>query len=86
MAHSFTIEVPDAIASVLSRVESEITGGGGLFQGDEESGSFSGRTPLGTIKGEYRCASGSAITITITDKPFLLPYTVIESTLREYFS
>ncbi len=86
MAHSFTIEVSDAMTSALAKVASEITGSGGIFQGDEDGGNFSGKTPLGMIKGEYRCVSGRAITITITDKPFMLPYTVIESTIREYFS
>jgi hypothetical protein len=85
MAHTFTIIPSDEIQVVIGRVRSTITEYGGSFLGDEGSGSFFGRTPLGFIKGEYFCATEKEIRVTIIDKPFLLPYRIIESKIREYF-
>lgn len=86
MAHTFTITPSDEIPSLLRRVESAITSSGGSFTGDEEKGIFFGKTPLGFIKGEYCCTIDNGITVTIVDKPFFVPYGVIELKIREYFS
>ncbi|RPI34920.1 MAG: hypothetical protein EHM54_08975 [Nitrospiraceae bacterium] len=86
MAHSFTVKLTDEISSVIGRVRDEITGSGGRFEGNDEYGSFDGSSFLGTIKGEYRCISGNEIEITITDKPFILPYGTIESEIKQYFT
>ena len=85
MAHCFTIKVSDTIATVLKNVESTLASSGGSLDGSTECGSFSGSTPLGRIKGEYHCLSLDEIKVTITDKPFLLPYGTIESEIRKYF-
>ncbi len=85
MAHTFTIISADEIPAVIGRVKSTITGYGWSFEGDEENGSFSGKTPLGFIKGKY-CTAGKEIRVTIVDKPLLLPYGVIEVKIREYFA
>jgi|WetSurSiteA1Bulk_404760.scaffolds.fasta_scaffold148255_1 hypothetical protein len=85
MAHCFTIRVCDEIAAVLRQVESTLASSGGSLDGSTESGSFSGSTPLGRIKGEYHCLSLDEIKVTILDKPFLLPYGTIESEIRKYF-
>ncbi len=86
MAHTFTIMPSDNISSLLARVESTITASGGGFQGNEEKGVFFGKTSLGFIKGEYCCTAENGIKITIVDKPFFVPYGVIELKIREYFS
>ncbi|MDH4231724.1 MAG: hypothetical protein OEW04_06810 [Nitrospirota bacterium] len=86
MAHSFTITLTDEISSVLGRVRSEITGSGGRFEGNTEYGSFDGNSFLGQIKGQYRCIAGNEIEITITDKPFIVPYGTIESEIKQYFT
>jgi hypothetical protein len=85
MAHTFTIKPSDEIPAIIGRVKSAITDHGWSFLGNEESGSFFGRTPLGFIKGEYCCTAEKEIRVTILDKPFLVPYRVIESKIREYF-
>ena len=85
MSHAFTIQLNDEIPSVLKKVEAEITGSGGCFKGDPEKGSFDGKCLLGPIRGEYCCVSGNEMRITITHKPFLVPYHVIESEIRKYF-
>jgi hypothetical protein len=85
MSHAFTVQLDDEIASVLKKVEEEITGIGGSFKGDSEKGSFNGKSVLGPIRGEYCSVSGNEIRITITHKPFLVPYHVIESEIKKYF-
>ena len=85
MAHTFTIRSSDKIPAVIARVKSAIADYGWSFLGNEGSGSFSGKTPLGFIKGEYCCTEEKEIRVTIVVKPFLVPYLVIESKIREYF-
>ena len=85
MSHAFTVELNGEIPSVLKKVESEITGSGGSFKGNSVKGSFDGKSLLGLIRGEYCCVTGNEIRITITHKPFLVPYHVIESEIRKYF-
>lgn len=86
MAHTFTIQTKDEMPEILKRVETEITKDGGIFRGDTGQGSFAGRSVLGMIKGKYHCPSGTEVCITITDKPFLVPYSTIEEQIREYFA
>lgn len=86
MAHSFTISVAGPMSVTLGKVGEEITCGGGVFRGNESCGTFSGKTPLGLIRGDYCCVSGEEIRITIVDKPLLVPYSMIEAKIREYFS
>lgn len=85
MSHAFTVQLNDEIASVLKKVEEEITDSGGSFKGDSEKGFFDGKSLLGLIRGEYCCISESEIRIIITHKPFLVPYHVIESEIKKYF-
>lgn len=85
MSHTFTVELNNEIPLVLKKVESEITGSGGSFKGNSEKGSFEGKSLLGLIGGEYCCVSDNEIRITITHKPFLVPYHLIESEIRKYF-
>ncbi len=85
MSHTFTVQLNDDIPSVLKKVESEITGSGGNFKGNPEKGSFDGKSLLGLIRGEYCCLPGNEMRITITHKPFLVPYHVIEAEIRKYF-
>jgi hypothetical protein len=85
VAHTFTIMPADEISVIVKKVESAVAAAGGAFNGNEASGSFLGKTPLGFIKAEYCCTEENEIRITILDKPFLVPYSVIESKMREYF-
>ena len=86
MAHTFTILPSEKISSLIAKVESAISANGGRFEGNEENGVFFGKTPLGFIKGEYCCTTENEIEVTIVDKPFFVPYVVIELKIREYFS
>ena len=86
MSHSFTVKFNEEISSILKKVESEIMDKGGRFEGNTESGSFDGKSPLGTIRGEYCSISHNEIEITIKDKPFIVTYSMIESEMKKYFS
>lgn len=84
--HSFFVKVKDGISSIIEKIKSKITGNGGKFEGNLEHGSFGGKSVLGTIKGEYITISENEIEIVITDKPFILPYKIIECRVREYLN
>jgi len=86
MAHSFTVKFSDELSAVLDKVRAGITGNGGRFEGNEERGSFEGKTVVGVIKGEYRCIAGNEIEISITHKPFIVPYGSIESEIKQYIA
>jgi hypothetical protein len=82
---SFDVPVTSNLAGVLDRVRANITNSGGNFNGDTQSGQFSGEVPMmGGFEGQYQ-VNGETITITITEKPFLIPCTLIESKIREFF-
>jgi hypothetical protein len=80
------VKINSDLSSILKKVENTITSNGGAFSGSTNSGSFSGKTAIGMVKGKYRCISSNEVEITITDKPFVAPYSKIESTIRTYFS
>ena len=79
MAFSFQIPKPKNLSQVLVRTSKTIRGGGGAFTGNEEYGSFSGSG----VKGTY--AVGEQISITITEKPFLAPESLVKSTITDFF-
>ncbi len=86
MAQKFTVTTKDELAATLKRVETTITNKGGRFSGDTRSGEFAGNTPIGMVKGRYTVLSDADIEITITDKPFLAPQSIIENKIRDYFA
>ena len=81
----FDVPIPADLRGTLDRVQSLIVRDGGEFSGDETAGRFSGNSPLGPIEGRYT-VQGSAIRITITNKPMLAPCGAIEAKIRNYFS
>jgi len=59
----------------------------GAYEGTPESGTFRGRTPVGTLAGTYRSPAGSGtLEITLTKKPRLLPTALIEHELRRFLA
>ncbi len=50
------------------------------FKGDRNSGSFSGNG----VEGSYE-VEGKTVTVTITDKPTLAPWSTVESRVKEFF-
>jgi hypothetical protein len=84
--HSFNVKLHDRISSIIDKIRSKITSSGGRFNGDTKCGCFLGNSVLGKIKGEYRSISDTEVEITIDDKPFIVPYQIIESRIKGYLS
>ncbi|TAN39242.1 MAG: hypothetical protein EPN25_12270 [Nitrospirae bacterium] len=85
MSHSFLVKVNDTLAERLKNTEKEITASGGSFCGTIESGTFQGNSFVGMVKGEYCRVAEDEIKITITEKPFIVPYSIIETEIKGYF-
>ena len=86
MSHSFKISRKEDWSATLKKVEEAIIEKGGKFKGDTSNGTFSGKTILGKVRGEYICNADNEIEITITKKPFAVSKGRIESSIRDYFA
>jgi hypothetical protein len=64
-------------SSLLERAGRVAEENGATLAGDERSGRFSHEM----VRGEYRMV-GQTVTVTITDKHWLVPWPVVESQLR----
>jgi hypothetical protein len=78
MAKTFSIDTTAAPSALLVRARRAASENGAVLIGDEGSGRFSHEM----ASGEYRMM-GRTITVTITDKHWLLPWPVVEAQLRE---
>lgn len=79
----FSIPFSGTPADILNKAEAAIHDQGGHFHGDEMGGAFE-LTVLGsTINGFYRI-SGQALSVTINNKPFMIPCSTIERYLTKH--
>jgi len=78
MARTFSVDTRVSPSSLLARARRAASKNGAILLGDEMSGRFSHEL----VKGEYRMV-GQKVMVTITDKHWLLPWTVVEAQLRE---
>ena len=76
---SFSIARPGNIAQAIHSVKAGIEDSGGKFTGNEQQGDFNAKG----IIGRYRV--GDVVNVTITEKPFMIPNSVIEREVRNYF-
>jgi hypothetical protein len=85
MAKSFTFSMggrdPSAVVEKASRVATKYKA---AFSGDEELGGFSGSLAGGKFAGSYRI-EGQRIIVTISNKPWTVPWFAVETKLREFF-
>jgi len=81
--HSFSVNFPGAAQEIIGKAKGAIEKAGGKFLGDEKKGDFSVPTPAGTVKGVYTI-TGQAFSVDITDKPFVVPGSAIESQVRKF--
>ncbi|MEO6812742.1 MAG: hypothetical protein ABI172_02350 [Ginsengibacter sp.] len=77
----FSEPVEIAVGKAKAAVESQ----GGIFTGDTISGNFEVTVFGNTIKGNYNVA-GQTLDLEITDKPFFVPCSTIESYLAKQLS
>ena len=78
MAKTFALDTTVSAFSLLARAKKAAYANGATLLGDERSGRFSHEM----AKGEYRMV-GQKVIVTVTDKHWLLPWTVVEAQLRE---
>jgi len=78
IARTFSVDTGVAPSSLLARARRAASENGAILVGDERSGRFS----HGLVKGEYRMV-GQTVVVTITDKHWLLPWSVVEARLRQ---
>jgi len=80
-ACTFTVPFSGDTETVLNKAKAAIEKQGGTFSGDENAGAFHLSVMNNTIAGSYT-VSGNELTMTITDKPFFVPCSTIESMLK----
>ena len=87
MAASFHIDYPGTAGDFVINATKAIKDKGGIFSGDQQKGSFSIKTLIGTVKGDYEVLNqketASQVAITITKKPPLVPMSKIKSVIAE---
>ncbi|MDR0497525.1 MAG: DUF4384 domain-containing protein, partial [Treponema sp.] len=76
---NFSFERPANISQAVQAVRSGIEDKGGTFTGNEQQGSFK----ASGIAGQYRVSE--MVNVTITEKPFIVPNSLIEKEVRNYF-
>lgn len=80
-ACNFSIPFSGEAETILNKARAAIESQNGNFSGDSTSGNFDVTVFANTIKGNYNVL-GQNLNITITDKPFLIPCSTIESFLK----
>jgi hypothetical protein len=76
---NFSFTRPGNISRAVQTVRSGIEGKGGTFSGNEQQGNFN----ASGIAGQYRVAD--MVNVTITEKPFIIPNSLIEREVKNYF-
>ena len=80
MSRTFSVSFTEDPNALIARADKAAIKYGVDFKGDTTSGSFSGKG----VKGTYSI-QGRGVTVTITDKPSLIPWGVVESQVRGFF-
>ncbi|MFL5810327.1 MAG: hypothetical protein ACJ749_12455 [Flavisolibacter sp.] len=81
MACEFSIAFSGSPEDVLAKAKKAVQSQGGNFSGDTNGGNFNVSVFGNKIVGDYT-VSGQSLVINITDKPFMIPCSAIESFLK----
>jgi len=76
---TFSFDKPGNIPQTIQAVRSGIESKGGIFQGNEQQGNFK----ASGIEGQYKVSD--LVSVTITNKPVLIPNSLIEKEVKNYF-
>ncbi|ABM33786.1 hypothetical protein QRO11_13660 [Paracidovorax citrulli] len=79
----FSVDFTGSAQDLFVKIATMIHDHGGTITGGPSGGAFSVGTPLGTVAGTFM-VSGQTCTITITQRPFLLPCSVIQNFIRSH--
>lgn len=85
MACEFSLPFSGTADAVLAKAKRAVEGQGGNFNGDAAGGDFSVSVFGNKIVGNYT-VSGQTMRVNITDKPFMVPCSAIESFLKNQLS
>jgi hypothetical protein len=77
MARTFRVDTGISPSELLARARRAASENGALLVGDEVSGRFAHEL----VRGEYRMV-GQTVTVTVTNKHWMLPWPVLEVRLR----
>jgi len=77
---TFSIDKPKNISQAVQSVRSGVEGKGGTFEGNEQQGNFR----ASGITGQYNVSD--RVSVNINEKPALIPNSMIEKEVRNYFS
>ena len=78
---TFTVPFSGDATTIVNKAKTTVEKQDGTFTGDERSGSFHVSLMGNTVAGSY-IVEGQNLTLTITDKPFFVPCSTIESFLK----
>lgn len=84
-ACNFMLPFNESAISAIGKARAAIESQNGIFNGDETSGDFEVTIFGNTIKGNYN-VTGQMLNLTITEKPFFVPCSTIESFLLKQIS
>jgi len=76
---NFSLEKPQNIAQAVQTVRDSILGKGGIFTGNEQEGKFQ----ASGITGQYQVLD--VVNVNITEKPFVIPKSLIENEVKNFF-
>lgn len=82
MACEFEVPFSGDVQNVIDGAKSAVEKAGGKLGGDVKTGTFT--VPKPAIEGSYKI-TGTAMSITISKKPMIVPCGVIESFIKEKF-
>ena len=85
MACKFNLTFNEAAESAVTKAKAAVESQSGTFNGDTNSGDFEVNVFGNNIKGNY-LVSGQSLEVEITDKPFFVPCSMIESYLMKQIS
>ena len=85
MACKFNFPFTEPAESAVGKARAAVESQNGIFDGDTNSGKFEVTVFGNTIKGNYS-VMGQTLLLEITDKPFFVPCSTIESFLLKQIS
>ena len=84
-ACNFNLPFSEAASIAVEKARAAVESQNGIFNGDDRSGAFEVTVFGNTIKGNYS-VTGQILNLVITDKPFFVPCSTIESFLSKQIS
>lgn len=85
MSCNFNLKFTEPAVIAIGKARAAVESQNGTFTGNSESGNFEVTVFGNTIKGDYS-VTGQILNLIITDKPFFIPCSTIESFLLKSIS